>query len=212
MKTTQTITTTLALFLALGLTACGQGYASKGSQKPTASQSLSTVDMTSLEPEIESLENEMAEADTNIRALSLLNLTSSTPSTAATAANQSIGDKITAALDKVVAAINKVVVKKNEIRAKIVGISAQLDPNNAEHVKLKAKIDEMLSYLDQLDAKLVQLRGNLVSLIDAKVVTIEAAILKLGASNPLTIIAQIAWGTLKPKVIELRDKIASIQL
>lgn len=212
MKTTQTLTTTFALFLALGLTACGQGYSSKGSQAPTAAQSLNTVDMTSLEPEIESLENEMAEADTNIRALTLLNLTTSSPSASAAGANQSIGDKITAALDKVVVAINKVVVKKNEIRAKIEGIAAQLDPNNAEHAKLKAKIDEMLSYLDQLDAKLVQLRGNIVSLIDTKIATIESAILKLGASNPLTIIAQIAWGTLKPKVVELRDKIASIQL
>lgn len=210
MKVTKTISTSLALCLALGLTACGKGYSSRGSDG-SASQSLSQVNMESLEPEIATLETDMASAQSEIGKLSILSLTTSTPGTAATTGT-SIQDKITQALDKVIAAINTVVAKKKEIRAKIEGIAAKLDPNNAEHVKIRAKIDEMLSYLDQLDAKLVQVRATVVNTIDAKVLQIDEALAKLSASNPVTIIASIAWGTLKTKIVELRDKIAAIQL
>ena len=192
----------------VGLSGCKAPESSSASVDPE--QSLNSIQLENLEPQIDEMEVRLAAATKEINQLSVLGLSTLSSSTGTQA--QGLADKLSQVFNRLTDVIKQLVAKKNELKVQIESISAKLDLQNPQHVKLKEKIDRMLAYLNDLDNHLRNLQTQLITKIDAKVAQIDAALLKMDPNSPLTWIVQVAWPIVKEKVVLARDQLAAIQI
>jgi chromosome segregation ATPase len=213
MKKTNLNLFVLLVVASLGLSACNAPESNNSSsQGETAQASLNAIQLESLEPQLDELESKLFDANAEINALTLLNLTNVAGGTGAEAKAQGLADKISEVLNKFVGIIEQVAAKKKELRDKINAAVAKLDPAMPNYAELKKRADEMLSYLDQLDAQIKQLQTQLIAKIDQKIAAIDLAVSKMSPNSPVTWIVSLVWQTVKVKVVDARNRLATIQI
>ncbi|MEK6556038.1 MAG: hypothetical protein AABZ31_12405 [Bdellovibrionota bacterium] len=213
MKTTNLYISVLILIASMGLTACN-GVESKNapSQGESTQASLDTIQLDSLDPQLDDMELKLADATKEINALSLISISGISGSTGAEAKAQSLADKIAEVLNKVIDVVEKVAAKKAELRTKINDVVAKLDPTLPNYAELKKRADEMLAYLDKLDAEIKKVHAALIAKIDSKVSMIDVAVGKMSPNSPVTWIVTAVWQTVRVKIVEARDRLAAIKL
>lgn len=202
----------LLVVASLGLSACNGAESKNSSQGETTQASLEAIQLESLDPQLDELESKLFDANTELNALSILNLSALAGSTGAEAKAQSLADKISEILNKLVGVVEQVAAKKKELRDKINAVVAKLDPAMPNYAQLKKRADEMLAYLDKLDVEIKKVHTQLIAKIDSKIAAIDLAVSKMNPNSPLTWIVSLVWQTVKVKVVEARDKLAAVQL
>ena len=185
----------------------GDGGSASSSSSPIVDSKLQDLDqgMVDVEGALVDVEDELEILD-----IAYLAAGGGTSGGGASTKLTDIDDKIRRLLAKLHDGVNTAYGKVNELYLLIDEQEAKLDPLNPLHQLAIQKLEEARARVDEVIARLNDLVGQVSTKIGEAVVSVDERFAEMDPQNALTMIAALAWGFVKPPLVEYQAIFADI--